>query len=326
MQYIKTFDKTLDNLLVSSIQKTDVIRGLVHLLLALYVARLAPSLPKQVLILFENQYFKLFVFSLILWTAQFSPSTAIMISLAFIITINYANQKPLWEFLENVEVIQPPVVPSQQEVANAIQTLGEGAVSTQAVPPEQIIPAANIAAAAVQTQDGLNAVKALAEQAMAPEAAKTEVVLEAAKVAAESTVPIPVELQQVAKAIQTLGEGAASTQAVPAEQIIPAANIAAAAVQTQDGLNAVKALAEQAMAPEAAKTEVVLEAAKVAAESTLPMPVELQAAPAPAPAPAQPKEPLPEPAPVPQEQGCYPVRKYDMSKVNPLSYDNYSMI
>jgi len=245
MQYIKTFDKTLDNLLVSSIQKTDVIRGLVHLLLALYVARLAPSLPKQVLILFENQYFKLFAFSLILWTAQFSPSTAIMISLAFIITVNYANQKPLWEFLENVEVVQPPVVPSQQEVANAIQTLGEGAVSTQAVPPEQIIPAANIAAAAVQTQDGLNAVKALAEQAMAPEAAKTEV---------------------------------------------------------------------------------VLEAAKVAAESTLPMPVELQAAPAPAPAPAQPKEPLPEPAPVPQEQGCYPVRKYDMSKVNPLSYDNYSMV
>ena len=241
MEYLKTFDRSIDSFLGPVIRKTDLVRGIVHLLLMLYAARIAPSLPRQVLLLFENQYFKLFFFAIILWTAQFSPSTSILISLAFLVTVNYANKKPLWEFLENVDA-------QSTEVVQAIQTLGEGAASEQAMPAEEIIPAANVAAAAVQTEDGLNAVKALAEQAMAPSAAEPAQVLEAVKIAAEGVAPAP---------------------EVPSP------------------------------APEPAP------------------------APAPAPAPVQPKEPLPEPAPVPQDQGCYPVRRYDMSKVNPQSYDNY---
>jgi hypothetical protein len=56
------------------------------------------------------------VFSLILWTAQFSPSTSILIAVGFMVTTNYANNQPLWELLENVEpamvpVAEPAVVP-----------------------------------------------------------------------------------------------------------------------------------------------------------------------------------------------------------------------
>jgi hypothetical protein len=250
MEYLKFFDRSVDSVLNRVIRKTDLVKGVVHLLLMLYAARIAPNLPKQVLLLFENQYFKLFIFSIILWTAQFSPSTSLLISLAFLITVNYANQKPLWEFLENVEQ-----EPSQQQIADAIQTLGEGAVSEKPIPPEEIIPAANVAAAAVKTEDGLNAVKALAEQAMAPSAAKEEQVLEAVKVAAESTVAPPPVVEQAMQKVEV---------------------------------------------PE------------------VPAP-----APPPAPVPVQPKESLPEPAPVPEDQGCYPVRRYDMSKVNPQSFDNY---
>jgi hypothetical protein len=104
MEYVNTFDSQLSNLLNEYVKKPTLIRGIVHLLLILYVARLAPSLPKEVLVLFENQYFKLFVFSLVLWTAQFSPSTSILIALAFMVTVNYSTNKSLWEFLENVEV------------------------------------------------------------------------------------------------------------------------------------------------------------------------------------------------------------------------------
>ena len=46
-------------------------------------------------------------------------------------------------------------------------------------------------------------------------------------------------------------------------------------------------------------------------------------APAPAPAPAQPKEQQAEPAPVPKQEGCYPIRRYDMAKVSPQSIDDY---
>lgn len=104
MDIVKGIDKNVETVLGGYIKKPTLIRGIVHLVLMLYAARIAPTLPQPVLKLFENQYFKLFVFSLILWTAQFSPSTSLLISIAFMITVNYSNQKPLWEFLENVEV------------------------------------------------------------------------------------------------------------------------------------------------------------------------------------------------------------------------------
>lgn len=99
---IKTFDKTVDNTL-QKIVSPSVVKGFIHLLLTLYAVRLAPELPVVISNLFTNQYFRLLVFSLILWIARFSPSTAILMSLAFMITVNYATNKPLWEFLENVE-------------------------------------------------------------------------------------------------------------------------------------------------------------------------------------------------------------------------------
>jgi hypothetical protein len=123
MEYVTTFDKQISNLLNEYVRKPTIIKGVVHLLLVLYVARLAPSLPPQVLILFENQYFKLFIFSLVLWTAQFSPSTSILIALAFMVTVNYATNKSLWEFLENVEsAVQEETMPPVLEMPVAIET------------------------------------------------------------------------------------------------------------------------------------------------------------------------------------------------------------
>jgi hypothetical protein len=101
--FIKQFDDQVNKTLSNLLQRQNLIRGLVHLMLVLYAARLAPTLPQQVLLLFENAYFKLFVFSLVLWTAQFSPSTSILIALGFMVSVNYATNKPLWEFLENME-------------------------------------------------------------------------------------------------------------------------------------------------------------------------------------------------------------------------------
>lgn len=125
-QYIKQLDDTMNNVLNNYVRKPTLIRGVVHLLLILYAARLAPSLPKPVHQLFENVYFKLFIFSLILWTAQFSPSTSILIALAFMVTTNYVNQRPLWEFLENVQdPTQAPVAPSKEIALDAVISMVE---------------------------------------------------------------------------------------------------------------------------------------------------------------------------------------------------------
>jgi ribosomal protein L18E len=65
----------------------------------------------------DNPYFKLFVFALVLWSAQLSPSTSILVALAFMMTMNYLNQKPVWEFLENT-ANDSPVAPSKDVAMN----------------------------------------------------------------------------------------------------------------------------------------------------------------------------------------------------------------
>lgn len=133
METINNIDKTINATLVQYVRRPIIIRGIVHLLLVLYATRLAPSLPKQVLALFENTYFKLFVFSMVLWTAQFSPSTSILIALGFMISVNYATQKPLWEFLENTEntentetdPLADPVAPSNEIAVDVATTIVE---------------------------------------------------------------------------------------------------------------------------------------------------------------------------------------------------------
>lgn len=158
MEYLKDFD-VIVNKTFSPAMKPVFVKAIVHLLLVLYAARIAPTLPKTVYDLFENQYFKLFIFSLILWTAQFSPSISILISLAFIMTVNYANKQPLWEFMENV---------GDKKVIDAVKELANAAASPEASSVTTIAPLVNTVAPAIKTEQGAVAVKALAEQAMTP--------------------------------------------------------------------------------------------------------------------------------------------------------------
>ena len=68
MEVIKKLDNGVNSILSTLMKEPTLIRGSIHLLLMLYAARIAPKLPDAVLVLFENQYFKLFIFSLILWS------------------------------------------------------------------------------------------------------------------------------------------------------------------------------------------------------------------------------------------------------------------
>lgn len=102
MEYVKQFDTAANDLIVRVYKRPAIVSAVVHMLIILYATKLAPELPRSVLNIVKNPYFKLFIFSLILWTAKVSPSTSILVALAFMITMNYANSKPLWEFLDNV--------------------------------------------------------------------------------------------------------------------------------------------------------------------------------------------------------------------------------
>jgi hypothetical protein len=186
MDIVQTIDYNVDNILTDYIKKPTLIRGIIHLVLILYAARIAPSLPKPVLELFENQYFKLFVFSLILWTAQFSPSTSILIAIAFMITVNYANQKPLWEFLENVVEDSAVVTVKPDDSVQAVLKLADAAAMPTAQPVAEISDLATIAASNVTDAKGADAVQKLAEQAVVAEAGQPSKIEEAVKTAVVS--------------------------------------------------------------------------------------------------------------------------------------------
>jgi hypothetical protein len=133
-QYIQQVDSTLNKILQTYVKKPTIIKGIVHLLLILYAARLAPDLPKPVQEVFKNAYFKLFIFALILWSAQFSPSISILIAIGFMVTMNYINNQPLWEFMENIDPATAPIAPSKEVAINATSTiLGEQTAQPPAV-------------------------------------------------------------------------------------------------------------------------------------------------------------------------------------------------
>jgi hypothetical protein len=338
---VQSFDSNINSILQDYVKKPTLIRGVVHLLLMLYVVRLAPQPPKPVLQLFENVYFKLFIFSLVLWTAQFSPSTSLLIALAFLVTMNYVNTGKVWEYLENVKadtVMVPAAVTtgpaSPATAVEAVKVLAEAAASPVPASLEVVKPVAEIAASAATTQEGVDAIKALANQAIAPSAAPVEQVAEVAQAAVQSIVPTepvvvvapapvePVTPKQAVEAVKALAQAASSPSAIPAEDVIPVAKIAieaAASAGDAKGVAAVKALAEQAMEPAAGKPEQVAAAKAAAIEAVVSAPV-----PAPV-AAAEQAVGAPTPAAqAAQASGCYPLRKYDMGLVKPQSSGRFT--
>ena len=249
MEYINTLDSHIEETM-SPFKKTFYLKGALHLLIVLYAVKLAPALPVEVLSLFENQYFKLLIFSLILWTAQFSPSTAILISVAFMVSMNAINKKALWEFLENEE----------EKKVECLEN-----ISAPAPEPAQVVQ---------------------------------------------------VSPAQSIEAVKVLAQAASSNEASPPAVIANVANIAAANVTTEAGANALKQLAEQAIVPAPGAPPKVEEAIIKVVDSIPPPPSPPVPAPVPAPIPqiAQ-KVAVSEPASAPASAGCYPIRRYDMSKV-----------
>lgn len=199
-------DNSLNSILDQFVRKPIIIKGIVHLFLILYAARLAPVPPKQVLELFDNQYFKLACMVLILWTANFSPSTSILIAIAFMISINYSTTGKVWEMLENVIVQQAEPVQqvSKDTSVAALSTLVDAAKSSSGQEPDEVVKVANVIVANVTTEDGVKAVGYIAKQAVVAEAGDPEKLTKATnvvKTSIDSTGCFPVRTYDISKII-----------------------------------------------------------------------------------------------------------------------------
>jgi hypothetical protein len=280
MEYVKTFDSSINTTLSQFMKKPTIIKGVVHLILMLYAARIAPALPKTVLRLFENQYFKLFVFSLILWTAQFSPSTSILIALAFMVTVNYATEKPLWNF--------------QKPMWELLENTTSGTVMINAPSKEEAMTAAGMVVesqmqntpvvdGSVQKQETIIIQPSIVQTPDGPAVVNPTVVIAPAIIETPNGEKLVVQPDVTSLSAQ--GQEVPMMVAPPQEAPPQEAPVMMAAPPQ---------VAPMMMAPPP-----VIELAPPAPS------------PAPAPAPTAIKTQVSEPA------GCYPIRRYDMSKVSP---------
>jgi len=297
MDQIKQTVNVLDNKvsdILRYIEKPTFVKGLVYLSLMLYAARIAPVPPKAVLVLFENVYFKLFVFSLILWTAQISPSTSILIALAFMVTINYTTTGKMWEMMDNVapgsiSVTSTPTAPTQaiaMQAASTVmadQTSNATVVTNVAQNPNTMVITPTI----VQTPQGPTIVNpsVVVSSAIVSTPSGQQVVItpSVTSITPSSSTPVQTTVTpaQSAAAINTLAQAAASPAASDATTVNNVASVAMANTSTQASTTAVQHLAEQAATPAPGDAGKV-DAAKQAALA-----------------------------------GCYPNRNYDMTKVHP---------
>lgn len=308
--------------------KPTIIKGVVHLFLILYAARLAPVPPKQVLVLIENVYFKLACFSLILWSAQFSPSTSVLIALAFMVTINYSTTGKVWEMMENVTQTQP-VAPSKEiAISSVSQTMQAQVVNTPVVGsvtqnPNTIVITPSI----VNTPNGPTVVNPTIVVAPAtvstPSGEKLTITPQVTTmtnpttVQASASLPGPEPTQasapaqgsvvtptQSIEAVKVLAKAAESPSPSDPQAVTNMANIVVANVSNKDAVKSVEKLAKQAIVAEAGVPE------KVQVEVTKVIDSISQA------------------TPQAQTSGCFPMRQYDMTKVLPqtagvASFEDY---
>jgi hypothetical protein len=75
----------------------------ITIILGLYAALLGPNLPPYIQNLFSNTIFRIIVLFLVVVSGTKEPKLAIMIAVAFVLTLDYVYAKQAKEAFRNVE-------------------------------------------------------------------------------------------------------------------------------------------------------------------------------------------------------------------------------
>lgn len=104
LKEIGTFYSNVNRQLNNTMSYTignKIVYGLVYLLILLYISQLSPELPNSVTKVFKNTYFRIFMYVIILWTVRIDVGLGLIMAIAFVMTVNIANGKAPFEFIEN---------------------------------------------------------------------------------------------------------------------------------------------------------------------------------------------------------------------------------
>lgn len=105
LSFLKNFDKNINDYLMEKTVERDVIKGILTLLVILYAVRVAPNLPISVIEFLNRPIMKFFIFSVIIYSANVSPSLSMGLALIFMFTVNSLQGRNFYEFLENIDQV-----------------------------------------------------------------------------------------------------------------------------------------------------------------------------------------------------------------------------
>jgi hypothetical protein len=95
-------EKTLQPL--NNFLRNEYVTAVVALFVVLYASNVAPRLPDVVIDLFNNPIFRVFVLFLVAYIANKNPAVALLVSVAFVVTLNVINRQEAEEgFLDVID-------------------------------------------------------------------------------------------------------------------------------------------------------------------------------------------------------------------------------
>lgn len=99
----------------------DLIAALFYVVVILYLTQMTPQLPVAIKNLFKNNIFRVVILFMILILVNVAPGMALVVSIAFVITMNslqieYFEEAKKEEKVEKVEIAEPVIeVPRMEE-------------------------------------------------------------------------------------------------------------------------------------------------------------------------------------------------------------------
>jgi hypothetical protein len=99
LYYMQAFNNIV-NLKLKNLKSDILLRSVFTLSLVLYAGFAAPSLPKVVLVLFDNPFFRILFLSLVMWNINDDPSMSIILAMIFVMGMNTLAGKKLLERFE----------------------------------------------------------------------------------------------------------------------------------------------------------------------------------------------------------------------------------
>lgn len=107
-EMVRPLEKALKPL--NNFLRNEYVTAVVALFVVLYASNVAPKVPQVISDLFSNPIFRVFVLFLVAYISNKNPSVALLVSIAFVVTLNVINRQEAEEgFLDVIDTFNTGV-------------------------------------------------------------------------------------------------------------------------------------------------------------------------------------------------------------------------